>query len=84
MTKGRSPREGSLMKLRERPLVSLARSGLVTRPAAAPRDVTLLDLCFCDGAEVAFAAHVPDLRPPAIGTFFAWLRGRGREGEERR
>jgi hypothetical protein len=84
MTRGRSPREGWLMKLRVSPLVSLARSGVVTRPAAAGRDVTLPDLSFRHGAEVGFVDDVPDVRPQAIGTLFTWLRGRGREGEERR
>ncbi|HME72465.1 MAG TPA: hypothetical protein VKM54_21760 [Myxococcota bacterium] len=62
------------MKLRELPLVSLARSGVVTLPAAAGHDVALLDLCFRDGAEVALADDVRDARPQAIGALFGRLR----------
>jgi hypothetical protein len=69
------------MKLRELPLVSLARSGVVTLPAAAGHDVIHLDLCVRDGAGVALAEDVRDAHPQAIGALFARLRGRGLEGD---
>lgn len=72
------------MKLRELPFFSLARSGLVTLLAAAAPDVTFLDLCFRDGAEVALADDMRHARPHATGALFAGLRGRGSEGDLRR
>jgi hypothetical protein len=67
------------MKLREPPLLSLGRL-----PAAAGHDVTLLGLCFRDGAEVALAENVRDARPQPIGALFARLRGHRFEGDLRR
>lgn len=69
------------MKLRERPLVSLARSGVVTLPAAAAHEVIHLDVCVREGAGVALSEDVRDARPQAIGALFARLRGRAPEGD---
>jgi hypothetical protein len=84
MTREQSRPEGQHMKLREPPLLSLARSGGVTLPAAAGHDVTLLDLCFRDGEKVAPADDVRDARPQAIGALFARLRSHRLEGDLRR
>lgn len=62
------------MELREQRIVSLARSGAVTLPAAAGHGATLLDPVFLDGAEGALADDARDARPQAIGARFSRLR----------
>ena len=47
---------------------------MVTLPAAAGHDVTLLDLCFRDGAEAALVDDMRGARPPAIEALFARLQ----------
>jgi hypothetical protein len=62
------------MKLRHLSFVSLARSSVMTLPAPAGHDVTLLDLCFRDDADMALTDDARGARPQGIGALFAQLR----------